>query len=253
MQAGMTANIAAADVDPMARQDTPVVPHRKRRRTVIFIVTGVITYLIGMIALIPAATALDEDDQLSVGGTIWNGQAVLNSAIRVEWDFDLLSSLTKLAFTAQWHLTGTGSDLFGTATKSGDQVQLGDVSGQADGALLDAVFPNFPLSCRFNADVQLAYLNLGGEGQGGAGKLRTGPVNCNAKDLAAFPVDFPEMEASMAPTNSGTTGALITKGQRQRLVELRLSPDGMLSVWPTQTAVTLAPVLIGQRYDTKVE
>ncbi len=253
MQAGMTANIAAADVDPWARQDTPVAPHRKRRRTLIFIVIGAIAYLIGMIALIPAAAVMDENERLSIGGTIWDGEAVLDSTIRVGWDFSLLSSLAKLAFSAEWHLIGGESDLAGSATQRGQQLQLDDVSGQADGVLLDALFPNLPLSCKFNADINLNYLHLGGEGQGGAGNLRTGPVSCHAKDLAAFPVDLPEMRADLKPIGSGTTGALMTGDQRTHLVELRLSPDGMLSVWPTRKAVGLAPMLAGKRYDTKVE
>lgn len=203
--------------------------------------------------MIPAAAVLDENDRLSVGGTIWDGKAVLDSTIRVAWDFSPIASLSKLAYTAQWHLMGGGSDLAGSATQRGEQLQLDDVSGRVDGGLLDALFPNLPLSCRFVANVRLAYLHLGGNGQGGAGTLRTGPVNCNAKDLAAFPLDLPQMEADLAPAGDGTTGALTTVDDSAHLIELRLSPDGMLSVWPTQMAVELAPMLAGKRYDTKIE
>lgn len=253
MQAGLTANIAAADVDPWAQQNTPVAAHKVRRRTLIFGFTAAIAYLIGMIAMIPAAAVVDETDRLSVGGTIWDGEAVLDSTIRVAWDFSLISSLTKLAYNARWHLTGSGNDLAGSATQRGEQLQLDDVSGQADGVLLDVLFPNLPLSCRFAADVRLAYLHLGGSGQGGAGSLRTGPVNCNAKDLAAFPLDLPQMQADLAPAGVGTAGALKTAENNAHLIELRLSPDGMLSVWPTQMAVEMAPMLAGKRYDTKIE
>ncbi|MGB7409019.1 MAG: hypothetical protein WA908_10980, partial [Pontixanthobacter sp.] len=90
MPAGMTANIAAADVDPMARQDTPVQSRDISRRTVVFIVTGVVAYLIGMIALIPAAAIIDENDRLDVGGTIWDGAAVVGSTTRFDWDFSPL-------------------------------------------------------------------------------------------------------------------------------------------------------------------
>jgi hypothetical protein len=34
---------------------------------------------------------------------------------------------------------------------------------------------------------------------------------------------------------------------------MRLSREGMFSVWPTQAAVGMVPFLAGQRYDTKID
>ena len=210
-----------------------------------------------MIAFIPAAAMVDENDRLKVGGTIWDGAAVIGSTIRFDWDFAPISTIGNFAFAADWHVTGGeldgGNDLTGLMVQAGDQLRFEDVAGRADGNLLGVLFPNLPLACRFSADVALDYVRIGGEGQGGSGSLTTGPASCHAKDLAAFPVDLPSMEGSMTPAQGTTTGALMNAEDRRHLVELRWSEDGALSIWPTQAATTLAPVLAGQRYDTQIE
>ncbi len=253
MQAGLTAKIAAANVDPVAQQKPPVVARRIARRTLVFILIGILAYVIGLIATIPAATMIDESDRVQVGGTIWRGEAVLASTIRFEWVFSPLTTLSKMAFSAEWRVSGGGTDLAGTATKRGNQLQFVDVAGQADGSLLDAAFPDLPLSCRFTADVRVDQAYLGGEGQRVQGTLRTGPMACSAKQLAALPVELPAMTGALGPGGNGTAGALISSADQAHILELRLSPQGMLSVWPTQFAVQRVPFLAGKRYDTQIE
>lgn len=249
----MTARIAAADVDPIAQQKPPIVPHRFRRRTVIFTLVGALAYLIGLIATIPASTLIEENDRLQVGGTIWNGEAVLASSIRVEWSAAPLTSLIKLAYSAQWRMSGEGNDVAGMVTKKGDQFQFENISGQISGSLINAAFPNLPLSCQFTADARIPSLNVGGEGQEGIGTVRTGPMRCSAAALAALPVELPEMTGAFGPTAAGTGGALKTVNGQVHFIEMRLSREGMFSVWPTQAAVGMAPFLAGQRYDTKID
>lgn len=253
MQAGLTAKIAAADVDPVAQQNPPVVAHRIERRTLVFILIGILAYFVGLIATIPAATIIDESERLQVGGTIWSGEAVFASTIRIEWAFSPLSSLSKMAFSAEWRLSGGGTDLAGSATRRGDQLQFANVVGQIDGSLFDAAFPNLPLSCRFTADVRFDHAFLSGEGQRAQGSLRTGPMACSARELAALPVELPAMTGEVGPAGNGTAGALISSADRAHILELRLSPKGMLSVWPTQMAVERVPFLAGKRYDSKIE
>lgn len=254
MQAGLTAKIAAADVDPVAQQVPPVVAHRVRRRTIIFVVIGILAYFLGLIAMIPAAALIDESDRVQVGGTIWNGEAVLASSIRVEWVLAPLASLGNGAFSADWHLSGGGNDLAGEASRRGDQWRVANVAGQIDGSLLDAAFPHLPLSCRFTGDVRIDRARLGGgDGQQVLGSLRTGPANCYARQATALPVELPEMIANIGPIANGSGGALMTATGRAHLIEMRLSPQGMLSIWPTQFAVERVPFLAGQRYDTKVD
>ncbi|MGB3738437.1 MAG: hypothetical protein WA948_03700 [Pontixanthobacter sp.] len=214
-----------------------------------------VAYLIGMIAFIPAAAMVTENDRLKVGGTIWDGAAVVGSTILFDWDFAPISTIGNFAFAADWHLTsaGPGSDMTGRMVQAGEQLRFEEIAGVGDGNLLDVLFPNLPLTCRLSADVALDYVRIGGEEQGGSGSLTTGPASCNAKDLAAFPVDLPAMEGNMTPAPGTTTGALMSAQDRRHLVELRWSEEGALSIWPTQAATTLAPVLAGQRYDTQVD
>ncbi|MGB3753225.1 MAG: hypothetical protein WA954_04920 [Parerythrobacter sp.] len=203
--------------------------------------------------MLPASVFVEENERLQVGGTIWSGESVLDGAIRVEWSFSPLTTLAQFAWSADWHITGAANDLTGRVTQAGEQLQLANISGQTDGVLIDTMFPNLPLSCDFTADLAVESLFLGGEGQKGVGNLRTGPVSCAAKGLAALPVELPALEGSLVPTPDGTSGALTAAAQNERLVEMRLSPDGRLSIWPTQQATARLPLLRGERFDTVVE
>lgn len=252
-QAGMAAQIAAADVDPLARQDSPVAPHRYRRRTAIFVGCAAIAYVIGLIATIPAAAVLDESDRLAVGGTIWNGEAVLASTIRVEWSFAPLTTLSRLAFSADWRITGGGTDLAGMISQRGDVMTLHDAAGQIDGSLLNALFPGLPLTCSFTGTARIDNLRLGGDDQAAQANFVTGPVTCAAKAMAALPVQLPPLTADVVASDEASAGALMTEQSKEHLVEMRLDRDGMLSIWPTPMAVERLPLLAGRRYDTRID
>ncbi len=168
----MAAHIAAADVDSDARQNSPVVPHRSQHLPTILAVVAAISYLVGLIAMLPASVFVEENERLQVGGTIWSGESVLDGAIRVEWSFSPLTTLAQFAWSADWHITGAANDLTGRVTQAGEQLQLANISGQTDGVLIDTMFPNLPLSCDFTADLAVESLFLGGEGQKGVGNLR---------------------------------------------------------------------------------
>lgn len=228
-------------------------PHHRRRFAIIFAFVGAITYLIGLIAMIPAAAFIDENDRLEVGGTIWNGQAVVDATMLLDWDFSILSSIANFGWSADWHLTGGASDVTGNLTQAGDELHLENIVGQADGMLLDTLFPKLPLTCQFLADLRFEHLRLGGDNQQGLGKLQTGPVACSAKGIGMIPIDLPALEGDMVPGEDATSGALMTTAGQDRLIELRLSPEGSLSIWPTQIATRRLPFLRGQRYDTMVE
>lgn len=252
MRSGMTAETAAADVDPLALQQPPVARRRLPGRAVMFLAVGLIAYLLGLIAMIPARAVLRESDNLRVGGTIWNGEAVLGSAIRIEWRFSPLSSLASLGFSADWRATGGGTDLVGGATARGGAVRFDAITGQADGTLLAALAPQLRFSCRFAAQVAIDHLVLGGGGQEAVGTLKTSPASCAARGMEAVPVAVPALRAEIGPGQGGTSAALMTV-RRLHLVEARLSPAGALSIWPTANAVGLAPFLAGQRYDARID
>jgi len=231
----------------------PITLRRPRGRTLVFLLVGLIAYLIALIALTPAKVVLRESDNLAVGGTIWNGEAVLASTIKVDWQFAPVRTLTELAFSADFHMTGGGTDLAGNVTQPGETMKLTDVSGQVDGTLLDALAPNLPVTCRFVAQAEITRIVLGGSNQSADAALRVSPAECQAKaaGLAAFEVPAARFEAR--PDARGSRGALATIAGRERLLEARLSRGGDLSIWPTVGLVRLAPILAGVRYDTRVE
>ena len=256
MPEGMAAKIAEADVDPNAQQRSPVARFRgwrDRRAPAILAAVGAIAYLVALIATLPATMILNENDRFQVGGTIWNGEAVIDSTVRVDWGFAPLLSLANLAFTSSFQLDGGSSDLTGHYAQRGDQLRFENVTGQVDGVFLDAMFPKLPMSCDFIADLDLDHVHVRGDGQVASGSTRTGPMSCSAKELAALPVALPPLEGALEPSGNGTNGYLQTADGRVRMIELRLSPEGSLSVWPTQMATNRVPFLRGQRYDTRLE
>lgn len=253
MQSGMAAQIAAADVDPFALQQSPVARRRLRDRSSVFASVAVLAYLAGLIAQIPAHMLIDETDTLKVGGTIWNGEAVRGSTIRLSWQFAPLRSLTSLALSADFQITGGGTDLAGKAMRRSGGLVLTDMSGQIDGTLLDVMAPDLPLSCRFVAQAKVDWLALGGQGQGAAARMQMSPASCTARGGNALPVTLPASRFEVRPVGGTSVGALSTLAGREHLIELRLSPEGNLSVWPTAALVRTAPILAGVRYDTRLD
>ncbi|MEO6151575.1 MAG: hypothetical protein ABIP24_00325 [Croceibacterium sp.] len=253
MQSGMTARIAAADVDPYALQQPPIARRRLPPRTLIFILVAAIAYLVGLIALIPARVVLGESDGMRVGGTIWNGQAVIASTVRIDWQFAPVRSLMALGASADFHLAGGGSDLAGSVTKSGTSYRFVKVTGQVDDTLVSALAPNLPFACRFLADVDIAQLVLGGTRQSAEGTMRFSPSQCFAKGLASAPAELPAGLFTITPNVSSSSGALVAQGSQEHLFELRLARTGALSLWPTAMAVQRLPFLAGFRYDTRIE
>lgn len=203
-----------------------------------------------MIVTIPAAWLLPKSDRWQVGGTIWNGEAVVAGTTRLVWHWSPLASLRQFAFAADWHMTGGNTDLVGTGTPGLGRMRLDNVSGVADGNLLEAVAPNLPVTCRFLAQVSLDTIILGGDAQQIAGNLRTSPVHCTAKALAVAALDLPPLHGTIGPAHGLSSGALFTLPSRQHLVELRLSSSGAFSLWPTAALTARSPALAGLRYDT---
>lgn len=215
---------------------------------------GLIAYIFALIAFIPAEAVLDENDGFQVGGTIWNGNAVLGGTVQADWAVSPIDSISRLAFSARVRITGGGSDLTGLITQRGEQFGIDNLSGQLGGDTLEALFPRLPVRCSFEGSLRIERLRLGGQGQTAEGQMLTGPVSCTAKQLAGVPVNFPSLAGRIAPNANESTGSIATTGaQAVSLVEVRLSPKGALSIWPTQMAITRAPFLAGLRYDTVVD
>jgi hypothetical protein len=201
--------------------------------------------------MIPARFVLRDSDRMRVGGTAWNGEAVVGSTMRIVWHWSPMASLLQFGYTANWQMTGGDTDVSGSATPKAGRIVLRDISGQIDGTALDAVAPALPVSCRFLAQVDLARLTIGGKDQLADGTLRTSAVHCTARLAGAGALDLPSLRGTLVPGAGLTTGALVTPS-RQHLIEARLTSDGGFSVWATPELAARTPLLAGARYDTVI-
>lgn len=231
------------------RWRSPLIRLRQSRRTVIFVLVGAVAYLTGLIALIPARTVISETADLRVGGTIWEGDAVYGGMLRIEWSWSPVSSLANLAYTADWRISGNGTDLTGRVIKTQEVYRFSQVRGQADGSLLDLLGRPLPVRCRIVADVALDEVVLGGEAQMARGRIRTSPASCVARGMTTGVLTLPAMRADITPGRRESRGVLATVGGREPMLVLQLPRDGPLVAWPAAHAVYLAPPLGGWRYE----
>jgi hypothetical protein len=221
------------------------------------VLIGLLAYCAGLIAMIPASLILPQSDWLKTGGTAWNGEAVLGSAMRIEWHWAPIETLTRCAFTAGWRMTGAQTDLVGLVIPGRHSMRLLDVTGQADGTLLASAAPDLPFTCRFLAQIDLRDVAIGGADQRARGTLRSSPVSCTAQAMPGASVDMPAldlpaMHAAIGAdrTGMGSSGTLVTASGAQPMAELRLARGGALSLWPAPALVARAPLLAQKRLDT---
>lgn len=248
MPAPEEAGTAAAGDGRIASWRSPLVRLRQSRRASIFVLVGVVAYLAWLIVLIPARTVIAESDDLRVGGTIWKGDAVYASMLRIEWSWSPVSSLANLAYTADWRISGDGTDLTGRVSKTGGVYRFSQVRGQADGSLLDLLARPLPMQCRLVADVALDEVVLGGEGQMARGRIHTSPASCVARGMAARVLNLPAMRAEFIPGRRESRGVLATSNGREPVLVVQLPRTGPLAARPTPHAIYLAPPLAGWRY-----
>jgi len=106
---------------------------------------GVGTYLIALLAMLPAGMALTSVEQAAVSGTVWNGTATIPAGGQVTWRWDPLRSIQAWAFAADWRVTTAEARLSGRALVRPSGVAIESVDGSADQALLLAIAKNFPV------------------------------------------------------------------------------------------------------------
>lgn len=168
----------AAGPEYDAYLDSSDTPARRRfnRRTLIVTGLGVGTYLLALIATIPAQLMVPLAD---ANGTIWHGSAPLGAANRVEWRWAPLRSLARFGFAADFTAEGPETSLAGRALLRPGHMLLDSVSGSADGSLLGALIrPSF--ACTLRMQIDLRSLSIGGGDQGAEGKVRSDPGICQA-------------------------------------------------------------------------
>lgn len=187
----------AAEPEDDAYLDSSDTPARRRlnRRTLIFTGIGIGIYLLSLIATIPAQTIAPLADAT---GTIWHGSAPIGAADRLEWRWAPLRSIARFGFAADIVATGPQTSLAGRALLRPGSVRLDTVSGTADGALIATAF-NTPFACAMRLQIDIGRLALGGDGQGGDGRIRSDPGTCQGFG-GQPPVAVPAMAFDMRQT-----------------------------------------------------
>lgn len=212
--------------------------YRANRRPLIFTGVGVAAYLLALIVTIPARLIVPLPD---VGGTIWHGEAPIAGGNRVEWRWAPLSSILRFGFAADFSVTGIESSLAGRALlRPGGRLILDEVSGNADGGLIDAIArPSFACSVRLRIDIER--LSLGGGDRGGQGRIDGEPGVCQAFG-GTPPVPIPALRLDLTQTPGVAMINLAPRGHaRKPWLVGGLSEGGELSLIVTEAGATAMP------------
>lgn len=175
MQKGLTAGIAAAGADPSARQRTPLT---RLRAAWPWAAIGIAAYLVTLIVTFPARFVVSAGPRWAVAGKVWDGEAVVDGAYRVQWRWAPLRSLANLAFAADVRVTGTGTDLAGSATLGPNSMLLEGLAGTGDAGLLAALGPRLPFACEAPLQINLKRLFVAGTRSDAAGDMRSAAGTC---------------------------------------------------------------------------
>ena len=229
------AKAAAADPEvgagPFSYQIAPPSAVR-RRRAVLFTLTGLLVYVLTLIATLPARLLLDRaatpDIWLAASGTVWQGEAALAQGHSVRWAWAPLASLANLAFTTQLEVDGAGTEVTGLASWRPSGLEITNLKGNASATLLSALFPNLPFLCELPMELEFDRIALGGSRPGADGKVRTSSGSCAPRSgsvLSAVPV--PPLVGEATISVGGSSGWVAPRGNRSaKLISFTVMPNG---------------------------
>lgn len=229
------AKAAAADPDvgttPFSYQIAPPSAVR-RRRVLLFTLTGVLVYFLTLIATLPARLLLDRaatpEIWLAASGTVWQGEAALAQGHSVRWAWAPLASLAKLAFTTQLEVEGAGTEVTGLASWRPGGLEITNLRGEASATLLSALFPDLPLLCELPMELDFERIALGGSRPGVDGKVRTRPGSCAPRSsTVAAAVPVPALVGEATISVGGSSGWVAPRVDRSaKLISFTVMPNG---------------------------
>ena len=211
---------------------------------------GLIAYWVALVAGWPARFALSISPRFAVAGTVWSGEAVLDGAYRIEWRWAPWRSLASLAYAADVRLSGSGTDIAGSATKVSGGYLFEGLSGRGDGALIAALAPTLPFTCDTSLLIALPVLRLSGAQSAAVGDVRADGGTCAVKGAAdSSPLPPLTINAMRAP-GDGTAILATPLGQNRRhMIEGGIA-GGRLTLTPTRDGIALLPLLATVRVDS---
>jgi hypothetical protein len=214
------------------------------RRAWPWLAIGLAAYLVTLVITLPARFLLSGDPRWAVAGTIWNGEAVVDGAVRVQWRWAPWRSLASLAFATDVRMTGAGTDLAGSATIGLNSTLLEGFSGAGDGGLLSAFGPPLPFACDAALNITLNRLRSAGTRSEALGEIGSAPGTCTPL-TGGQPNPVPALVTRLQPQSDGTTRIVTTRsGQRVPLFEGRIAA-GRFHLAPTPAGIAALPFVQG--------
>lgn len=219
----------------------------RRRRILLFALLGAATYLLTLVATLPARLLLERSEDpkiwLAVSGTIWRGEAALAHGHAVRWAWAPLSSLAKLSFTTDIEVIGADTQLEGEASWRRDGVILDGVSGTASASLVSALAPALPFVCDFPMRVDIDRIAFGSQQPGAAGELRSSGGSCTARSgLVAGSSAVPPLIGEATINVGGSNGWIAASGNRaEKLVSFTVTPNGKTAIAVSPSASAIIP------------
>jgi hypothetical protein len=215
-----------------------------RRRLIAFAVLGIASYLLAMIATLPASVVFKNRPwRTGVAGTIWNGEVGISGGTAVRWSWSPLRSLTSLGFAADWKATGPDTDLGGRVLAGFTSKVFDKVSGSATAAMLPLLKPNLPFTCDMTAQVEIERAEFGGSGQMMKGTVVTDPGSCAPRGAGAA-TQLPSLIMISEKIGNETRIRLAPAAQRRKiLLSGVLREDGQLELSLTPEGAAMMPFI----------
>lgn len=216
-----------------------------RRRIIVFAAFGIGAYLLALLVTLPAGAVLKNRPwRTGVAGTVWNGEVGVAGGAKFEWQMAPLRSLTSLAYAADWKASGPNTDLGGRLlARPGGRVVLDNVSGSADGTLLQALQPNLPFTCDLRMQVEMDRIAIGGGARMLSGNAASDPGSCRPRS-AGTASSLPALILTAEHIGNRTRIRIAPMAQRRRtLVTLELAEEGAVDLSVSPDGATMMPFL----------
>jgi hypothetical protein len=219
----------------------------RRRRLGLFLLAGIVTYIVVLAATLPARLLLQRAGEpgiwLAVGGTVWNGEAALGQGHSVTWRWSPLASLANFKFMTKVRVTGAATELNGTVAWSRGGVRITDLDGDASASLITALAPSLPFVCDFPMRVNIDHVSFGSDQPGAAGEIRSSAGSCVSRNSAVSSSTFvPPLIARAASNLGGSNGWVAPMGNRlTRLISFSVTAGGDTSVTVDPAAAAVIP------------
>lgn len=213
-----------------------------RRRSIRFAALGIASFVVAIVATLPASLIVGNNDWRSgVGGTVWNGEVGIAGGSRLAWHFAPLRSLTSLGFAVDWTATGPDTDLGGQALLRPGGVRLDRVAGSADASLLAALQPNLPFACDMPWQVDLPVVSTIAGSAMAEGRIAIDPGSCVTRPgNVATPT--PAMLLTAEHIGQQSRIRLVPDDQRRRtLMDATINEDGTLRFAMTGDGAAMLP------------